>query len=248
MLLSFFAFVFYLIISIFVSLITIASIDQSATEFDKSATELSQKSGQVLQGLNHLKFLFANNQSVVQILDNRLQITEIIMLAPYVFGFNNASNVVLCSELKDSQGSQSVSIAYLNFQNGIPTDNLSDGAIKKFVFSSCKDFFPQLIQSNNDKFNDRYRSFNNYDVLVWIQPDVLNKFISISGVESADTNANSSSDWFTQQILKSWQAENFGQGHVSLGISALQNKSVKLKFMDQYLNSFLFNSSLSFDH
>jgi hypothetical protein len=244
-LLAFFAFVFYLIISIFVALITLTSIDQSATEFDRSAQLLSHKSGQILDGMSYLDFLFTNQKIVNDVLQNRREITRMINVAPYILGFKNISNVVLCSD--NNEYNQSESVAYLSFKNAIPTDKLVDNNSAQYLTGSCEDFFKRIVETSQNYSIDRYSLFQDYDVLVWISPEILSDFISISNFNNTDKSSNSSSNLFTQIILNGWQVENFSIEYVSMTTSIFKTKGVKFKFADQYLSSLLSNSHLSLD-
>jgi hypothetical protein len=234
-----------LVISLFVALITLTSIDQSATEFDRSAKVLSLRSGQILDGLNHLNFLFSNQKIMNDILKNRQEITKIINIAPYLLGFKNNSNVVLCSD--NDEGNKSTSVAYLTFKHAIPTDNLAGKNVALHLTGKCEDFFSGIVQSSQINSNNLYSLFNDYDVLIWISPEVLRNFINISNFRNANKSSNRSSDLFTQIILNGWQTEKFSREHISLSIFAIKYNEVKFKFSDQYLTSLLLNSNLSLD-
>ena len=244
-LLSFFAFVFYLIISVFVALITLTSIDQSATKFDGSAKLLSQKSGQILDGMNHLNFLFTNHKVIDDVLQNRQEITRMMNFAPYVLGFRNTSNVVLCSD--NYENNKSPSVAYLSFKDAIPTDKLAGNNRMQHLTGRCEDFFLRIVQGTQNYSNDPYSLFNEYDVLIWISPEILSNFINISNFNDADKSSNRSSNPFTQIILNGWQVENFNKEYVNMTILTLKNRGVKFKFADQYLTNLLSNSHLSLD-
>jgi len=244
-LLAFFAFVFYLIISIFVALITLTSIDQSATEFDRSAQLLSHKSGQILDGMSYLDFLFTNQKIVNDVLQNRQEITRMINVAPYILGFKNISNVVLCSD--NNENNELESVAYLSFKNAIPTDKLVDNNSAQYLTGSCDNLFKRIVETSQNYSIDQYSLFQDYDVLIWISPEILSNFINISNFDHTDKSSNRSSNRFTQIILNGWQAENFSSEYARIATSIFKTKGVKFKFADQYLSNLLSNSPLSLD-
>lgn len=245
--LTFFSFIFYLIISIFAAIITISSIDQSPSEFDKSTYELSQKSGYLLEGLNSLSFLFSNNQNLSEIVENRYEITKLINVAPYIFGFNSSSNVILCSNLDDKQGKESFSIAYLNFKHAIPAENSFDYGEIQQVHADCEDFYLKFVQSKSNYKEGLYDVFKDYDAFVSISPEIMNKFLSIKKLNINESSMQKSETSFTQLILDRWKLQAFDREYVLVGITALQNKAIKLNFSDHNLNTILLNSDLALE-
>jgi len=242
--LPFFAFIFYLIISIFAAIITISSIDQSSSEFDKSTYELSQKSGQLIEGLNSLSFLFSKSQNVDKILENRHEITKLIRVAPYIFGFKANSNVILCSNLSGEQSKESVSIAYLKFSHGIPFENVFDNKDIDQLNISCGNFYLRFVKSHNDYNEGLYSVFRDYDAFVWISPETMNAFLNIQKLTDNESVPPNNENIFTKSILDKWKLKNFNRDYLALGITAIQNKAIKMNLADQYLNSMLLSSNL----
>jgi hypothetical protein len=245
MILSFFAFSFYLVISICTAIITITSVDTSPVEFDRLTHELSQKSGYLLEGLNSFSFLFSNNPSFDEIVENRHEISRLINVAPYIFGFNSSSNVILCSNLDFKHGNKSISIAYLNFKRAIPVEipfNYSE--IQKFN-SNCQNFYSRFVQGKNNYKQGLYDVFAEYDVFISIAPEIMHEFLDIQKLNTIELNNQKSKTSFAQLILKSWKLKAFNGEYVLVGIKALKHKAIKLNFADQDLNKILLNSDFS---
>lgn len=247
MTLSFFAFIFYLVISICTAIITITSVDKSPAEFDRLTHKLSYQSGYLLEGLNSLSFLFSNNQNLNEIVENRHDIAKLINVAPYIFGFNSNYNVILCSNLDSKQGEESFSVAYLNFKRAIPVENPFNYREIQKHHSNCQDFYLAFVQNKSNYKKDLYDVFAEYDVFILISPEIMHEFLNIQNPVTSESNTQKSKTSFAQLILDRWKLKAFNEEYVLVVVKALKYKAIKLKFLDQDLNSILLNSDFALE-
>ncbi len=221
---------FYLIISLFVSLISIIS-GQSYAHFDHHAANLQVKSERILNQVGQFDFVQRYNENTRIIFKNQRLFSNLFRVAPYALGYKSQFNILFCTEYVFPNTKNSVALASITFKNAIPRGIIGNKSLQKTSLD-CKSALLEMYEGN---------SKNNpisYDAFIWISSDYI---YEVNNVLTRNRLVNYSNELasFEEFILNNWKVELFKSNLIHSFLVAVSNGDFKIIFFDEELDTIL---------
>jgi len=232
---AWFLYIFYLILALCVSFISITS-GQAYGNFDYHAKNLELKSGRILNQIEHFGFVSEHSNIAKIVLSNQSSFTDLLSIAPYLLGYQQEFKILFCTDHVFESGRESIELASIVFRNMIPQAITNPNLPKKNT-KECNPALLEIYARNGD--GDSI----NYDAFIWISNDLIKDINDVLIMNHLDDNSSLPKS-FESFILKNWKVEYINSSLFYSILMAVSNGSFKIKFFDNDLDNQLVSSKL----